>query len=551
MAAVLVIALLVRLWGVDWALPWQLHPDEGHYTWKAIDLMSQDTLNPKYFRNPTLFTYLLLGEYRLLGFQPPKSDDQAASADGYFRPPSGVAFVGRVTSAVLGLLTVAAVGWMGWRTLGPWTGVLGATFLALTFIHVRDSHFATNDVPATLLLTLSIGASASLLDRPRLRTYLLAGLLGGLATSTKYNAGLFVAPLLVAHGIVVWRAWLSSAAKRESEHRVPPLPLAGEGGRGWGVYLLPILVAGLVSVAAYLAGTPFTVLDFPKWLADFRTQSSFVDEGWEGQAKLAPGMHYVLALGAGVGWVMLGLSVVGLVVLARRRPAVAAILAAFPVAYLLFMLRSELFFVRFALPVVPLICLFAAVAVLAGVEWVGRARPALAPLAGAVLTILALAQPVADTVRHNVLLAQDDTRILAARWALANVPPGAKMALEEYTIRDRRPRAYGGPSWQLDTDLLDVNQLRRADPTAPLRGSTRYVLTSSFQQDRFTGGPDSPQRQFYEALARQGRVVATFAPGTGNQPRPFDLEDLYSPFWSLGAYERPGPTIMVYELPGR
>ena len=30
---------------------------------------------------------------------------------------------------------------------------------------------------------------------------------------------------------------------------------------------------------------------------------------------------------------------------------------------------------------------------------------------------------------------------------------------------------------------------------------------------------------------------------------PFDLEDLYSPFWGLDRYERPGPTITVYELP--
>ena len=59
--------------------------------------------------------------------------------------------------------------------------------------------------------------------------------------------------------------------------------------------------------------------------------------------------------------------------LARRTPAVAAVLVAFPVAYLLFMLRSELFFVRFALPVVPFLCLFAAVAVVALAQVAARA----------------------------------------------------------------------------------------------------------------------------------------------------------------------------------
>ena len=93
LAAVVALALVLRLWGIGWQLPWQFHPDESHYTWKAMDLLSQGTLNPKYFRNPSLFTYLLLAEYKLLGFQPPRLDEQAATADGLWRPPSGVVIV--------------------------------------------------------------------------------------------------------------------------------------------------------------------------------------------------------------------------------------------------------------------------------------------------------------------------------------------------------------------------------------------------------------------------------------------------------------------------
>jgi hypothetical protein len=315
--------------------------------------------------------------------------------------------------------------------------------------------------------------------------------------------------------------------------------------------VLPIALAGLVALAAYLAGTPFTILDFPKWKADFLTQASFVDEGWEGQAKLPLGAPYLLALGAGIGWVMLALSIYGAVVLVRRWPAIGAVLVSFPVAYLLFMSRSELFFVRFALPVVPFLCLFAAVAVVSVVSTIAAHKAALAVPYAAMLVFAGIGQPTFDTIRHNMLIGEDDTRALAAEWALANVPPGAKMQVEEYTIRDRRPRAYGGPVWRLDTDLLDVNKLDRADPTEPLRGQTRYFMISSFQQDRFSGGPNSPQRQFYDALAQQGRVVARFSPSVDGEPIPFDLEDLYSPFWSLDRYERPGPTITVYELPPR
>jgi hypothetical protein len=304
-----------------------------------------------------------------------------------------------------------------------------------------------------------------------------------------------------------------------------------------------------VALLAYLAGTPFTILDFAKWRADFLTQASFVDEFWEGQARLAPGVPYLIGLGAGMGWVMLALALGGAAATLKRRPTVGLVLIAFPLAYFLFMLRSQLFFVRFALPVVPFLCLLAGAAVVWLGEIAARRGRTIGAAAVAVLTIAAVAQTTVDTARHNLLIAQEDTRALASEWAVANVPPGAKLQVEEYTIRDRRPRAYGGPVWKLDTDLLDVNQLKRADPLAPLRGQTRYFMISSFQQDRFSGGPDSPQRQFYDALARQGRVVARFAPGHGNQPIPFDLEDLYSPFWGLDRYERPGPTITVYELP--
>src|SRR5918997_2151912 len=141
LAVVLVLALGIRLWGLDWQLPWQFHPDEGHYTWKAMELIERDSLNPRYFRNPSLFTYVLLGQYKLLGFQAAKagqgaSGTEGAADDGLLRPPSGVAYVGRLNAALVGVATVAAAGWIGWRVLGPWAGVLSALFLGLAYIHV-------------------------------------------------------------------------------------------------------------------------------------------------------------------------------------------------------------------------------------------------------------------------------------------------------------------------------------------------------------------------------------------------------------------------------
>ena len=526
LALVLAVALGVRLWGAAWQLPWQFHPDEGHYTWKAMELISSGSLDPKYFRNPTLFTYVLYAQYRLLGFQDPKADEATAAGEGLLRPPSGVAFVGRLNSVLMGWATVAAIAWTGWRLLGPWTGVLAGAFLGLAFIHVRDSHYATNDVPATFLLVLSVAASLELLRRPTARIYLLAGLLGGLATSTKYSAGFFFVPLVLAHFLAG--------------------PRPGAGAR-------PILLVAALGAAAlgYLIGTPYTLLNWAKFSADFRTQMRLGGEEWEGQAASPSLVLYSEALGQGIGWVMLAFAAVGLVLLARRRPRAAAVIAAFPVAYLLFMLRTELFFARFVLPAVPFVCLLAACGVVLVVEW---ARQAVLPRGrgvesalGIALALAALVQPTLAVLRHDALVLREDTRVLAAQWALANIPADAKVGLEEYTIRDRRPRAYGGPSWQLNTDAFDVNGVPAADPTAPLRGGYRYLIVSSFEYERFRGA-GAKQAAFYDALEREGRLLAGFGPGPGGAPLPFDLEDLYTPFWGLERYERPGPTIRIYAV---
>ncbi len=78
------------------------------------------------------------------------------------------------------------------------TALVAALFLALTFIHVRDSHFGTTDIAMTFLIVMSV----SFLVRAHLtgqrHLFALAGLAGGLATATKYNGVFLAAPFVVS-----------------------------------------------------------------------------------------------------------------------------------------------------------------------------------------------------------------------------------------------------------------------------------------------------------------------------------------------------------------
>src|SRR5207247_1628257 len=77
--------------------------------------------------------------------------------------------------------------------------LLAALFLAVAFLHVRDSHFGVADVPMTFLIVCAFRVSVRCAVRGvTLARAALAGLLCGLAVSTKYNAATILVAAVVA-----------------------------------------------------------------------------------------------------------------------------------------------------------------------------------------------------------------------------------------------------------------------------------------------------------------------------------------------------------------
>ena len=519
LAVIVLLALLLRFGGVAWQLPWQFHPDEGHYVWKAFEMVQDGNLNPKYFRNPSLFTELLAVQFKLASL----AELPSASWPEPLSPPSFYLLVGRLTSALLGTATVVLVWRLGVILFEPLIGLAAAALLAVCFLHVRDSQFATNDVPATFFLTLSVLLSARLAlaravparSTRATRLTLLAGLFGGLATSTKYNAGFFVVPLLAAYLVVHRRTALAPR---------PALALAG---------------SGLLALLAYLAGTPFTLLAWPTFRDDFAVQARFARGGWEGQGPEPVPLLYLDALGQGLGWVALGLALGGFVLLAKRRPLVAIVLGGYPLVYLLYMFSVKLFFARFVVTMLPFLVVAAAFGAVALARRAppGRARAGL--LAG--LLLAALAQPLWNDLLLRRIMLAPDTRAQAYAWLDHNLPTNSRLVVDDYSVRDRRPRADLADRQRFDLD--QVNAVSEHELEWYRQRGYQVVVTSSFQQQRFPGRADT-----YAELARQARLLARFTPTAAGVPLSFDIEELYAPFHDLSRYTRPGPTIEIYAL---
>ena len=120
-AALLALALALRLWGIRSGLPWIYNVDEAdHFVSRAVHMLGGN-LEPRYWGNPPAFTYLLTGIYALAYGGKNAFDHVYYSANA-----SEVWLIARVTSALLGTLAVWLLYLVGARLFDRRTGLLAA-----------------------------------------------------------------------------------------------------------------------------------------------------------------------------------------------------------------------------------------------------------------------------------------------------------------------------------------------------------------------------------------------------------------------------------------
>lgn len=188
---VLLLALGLRLTGIDFGLPLQLQPDEWSQVNTARRMLAGD-LNPHFFRYPSSTIYQLFVVDAVLELG--RTAGVALSTPTYF-------LAGRLLSALYGVATIGVVFWLG-RLI--WSGIVGlvaALLTALSSTAVQQAHYATVDTALVfwMLLALALGLTAF---RKPTRSFLPAGIAAGMAIGTKYTGILIVPPLLL---LMTWR----------------------------------------------------------------------------------------------------------------------------------------------------------------------------------------------------------------------------------------------------------------------------------------------------------------------------------------------------------
>jgi hypothetical protein len=427
--------------------------------------------------------------------------------------------ISRSLSALLGTLTVLVAYATGRHLSDPRTGLLGAFYVSLSFLAVRESHFGVTDTAMTLLVLLSCHSLVKSYRSGRERDFLVAAVLAGLAMGTKYNALLLCVPAL-AVVVAAHRRRGRSASYRDSALR--------------------LAVFALACLLVFVAVTPYAVLDYPRFVADFLFEADHLRTPHGVDLGRGWWRHATFSLPQAVGTPLLVAAALGVGLLGRRDPWLTVIFCGFPLAYYLAMGSGSTVFMRHMLPVVPFVGLAAAVATAELAS--GLARRVGAGKGEAVLAIglgLAVVSPSARrVVAFDRLLSTTDNRLIASAWAEANIPVNATLFQSGYLGGHLfLPRHEG--RWRFD------NESRRfLTEDGPTDARPDWIVIQESPLRHYSETP----RWIERLLKREYELVKGWkAVDMDRTDAVYDQQDgFYVPLDGFEAAARPGPNLYAY-----
>lgn len=563
--SILLIALIARIWGISYGFPnTESVPDESTVVNIAVKFGTGD-LNPRYFLYPTLYMYslfVLFGGYFIIGFITGRYTDLYSFSAEFVYDPTNFYLIGRFYSVILGTVTVLAVYVLVARNFDRRYANIAALYMGLSYLSVRESHFAKTDSLMVFLVVCSTIFVIEIFRGGKGRMYIAAGFISGLAVSAKYTAVFLLPALFIAHLLRTY-----------------------ESGFCWRKLFFDryLILAMLISVFAFFLGTPYAVLDATTFITHGMRQFvvagsekvfPYIDIGWW--------YHLRFSLFYGLGPGIISMALIGLVVGGRKHPELVLVVFSFAIIYYIVVGSAQAVFTRYMLPIVPFVCVAAGIGTGFLVDKLGSTTKNSFVRAGLLLGITgATVVPSAlRVVQFNSLIAQRDTRNLALEWVMENVP--AKSTF--YQVGDRSALLPLPPT--LESLRLAMDQAESENKTDTVEYRT-LVLKYAEQERRKIEGfsecsydeasgafqigtsrteklPDyiiltSSPLSFYTVPHPSGleailstsyeQVVVFTSAGTEQPNALYDQQDaLYVPFAGFDGIERPGPDIRIYRV---
>jgi hypothetical protein len=448
---VLIGATLLRFAPIAASLPYIDYVDEGYALHQAIDLLNRRTLDPGWYGYPSLPAYLTAGSLIVAGpiyrqihghrFRDDLPRDAGRpSTSGYdydqISPPELI-LAGRLVAASLSVATVLLAGVFARKLHG---GVAGFVALLLTAVCpalvLRGSNVVVDTFATFFVLLTLYFCEQFRSNKSRIIAWTAAsGFAAGMAFACKYPAGaVFIAVIA----------------------NICMLP-AGSGMR---VRLTLVTMAGLSF--GILSGAPATIFhwrsvvrDVAVTAANYRIMES--KPGYFGQA----------VMNSELGWIVVLAGCAGLALLLRQKSTRSSALGwlLFAVALLAPFLGKPFQPFRNLLPLAPLFCIAAAIAISQAVDWT---RNRVGSGIGVAMCVLLLSAAIVTgslaslpLLQHRI--AHRDSRLQAIDWLQQHVTKSDRvLGVRELAILPAEWKRLTADtavvSWCEALDLLERNE---------------------------------------------------------------------------------------------
>ncbi len=501
---VIVVGTVLRLAGIEWALPDAYHPFSTFHPDETVNMavaksinLGRGHLDIKYYNYGALYFYLVsfaMAAGKAYHFVPPVASGSGLAGSAAHN--SALFLCGRLVTAAMGVLTIPVIFAAGRIAYGNRAGLIAAVLTAITPLWVVHSQFLTVDVPATFFVSCALLAAVMMVENNSTAVLLFAAVSTGFAAATKYNLGMVgIAPIYVI------------AVHHRSSNLV----------RKFGVYLF-------ATVAAFVVGCPGAVLHTHEfWFgvpgnAQSGLRYELFVHSREGHGLLfvntGPGWWYHLVVSLpwalGIPLEIAGLGAVAFT-LARRNRYDRILLLTLIVTFLLTSL-SAVRFARYMIPIFPPLALICGT--LFQVSWGKRA------VITGIVTAVCLGLTTTYTLSLLKLMRTVPAQERAARYIQTHIPKGKAIAFAEtpWFFSPSLVPAFGAVDPQVRSSL-SVQESTSYVLRIPLQPWSRSVLMpppaivalSNFETMHPLRLNQKRPLRFIHALA--GVPLKTFGPG--------------------------------------
>ncbi len=432
---IIAFAFGLRTYGLNWDQESHLHPDERAITMFSLPLHLPSSINefllPTSPWNPHFFAYGSLPLYMLKGIAAIASifDPLAYTYDQ-------INLIGRFISALFDIGTLIIIFFFGKKLFSKTVGLLGTFFYAMSVFPIQASHFYAVDIPLTFFILLTLYLLIIFYEKPTIKKAFFIGILFGASLATKTSALVLVTSIgtaLISDFVLIFI---------KNPHR--PWVWITHIPKFLKIFFAEGTIIIIFTILSFLVFEPYALLDFKEFWKQTLEQSQMTHNAfifpytlqYVGKIPYFYELKNIFLWGQGS---ILGtISIVGIfyalfLIIKKKKEkkwAHELILLIFFLSYFAVVGKFAVGWMRYMLPLYPLLCLFGAVLTYK-INQILKTKIKSHFILNTLYLIFYTSILVWPSSFINIY-SKPNTRVLASKWINQNIPIDSTIAVEHW-----------------------------------------------------------------------------------------------------------------------